>query len=74
MKLLARELDARYQNASAVAADIRRITSELDARLDEPAPPASGAATKQGSGITMRLAWLALVALAVAGLWWLLAS
>ena len=74
MKLLARELNARYQNASAVAADIRRITSELDARLDEPASPASGPATKHGSSITTRLAWLALVALVVAGLWWLLAS
>jgi serine/threonine-protein kinase len=32
MKLLAKELDVRYQTAAAIATDIRRVSAELDRR------------------------------------------
>ena len=72
MTLLAREPDARYQTAAAVAADIRRVTAELDARLDELAHPVSRPGTKEGASVARRLAWLALLATAAA-VWWFLA-
>ena len=34
MKLLAKEPDARYQTAAAIATDIRRVTAELDRRMN----------------------------------------
>jgi eukaryotic-like serine/threonine-protein kinase len=34
MMLLAKEPDARYQTAAAIAADIRRVTAELDRRMN----------------------------------------
>jgi len=34
MKLLAKEPDARYQTAAAIAADIRRVAAELDRRMN----------------------------------------
>jgi serine/threonine protein kinase len=73
MKLLAKDLDARYQTAAAVAADIRRVTSKLDARMDEPMRGDSPPGRTQGSSVTMWLALLALLAVAVA-VWWFLAS
>jgi serine/threonine-protein kinase len=36
MKLLAKEPAARYQTAAALAIDIRRVTAELDRRMNEP--------------------------------------
>ena len=72
MKLLAKPPEARYQTAAAAAADIRRVSSELDATLDEPVPGESGSDTNAGRG-AMWLALLALVAVAVA-VWWFVAS
>ena len=34
MKLLAKQPDARYQTAAAIASDIRRMTADLDHRMD----------------------------------------
>jgi len=73
MKLLAKELDARYQTAGAVGADIRRVASERDARIDEPVRPDSHPRTKEGISVTMRFALLAVLAMAAAA-WWFLAS
>ena len=72
-KLLAKDLDARYQTATAVAADIRRVSSELDARMDEPAGRASHPPETQGSRMTLWLTLLALVAIAAA-VWWFVMS
>lgn len=71
MKLLAPEPDGRFQTAMAAAAEIRRITTTLDATLEEPARPASQPSGKQGRGV---IALLVCVALAAVALWWLLAS
>jgi serine/threonine protein kinase len=73
MKLLAKDLDARYQTAASVAADIRRANSELDARMDAPVGQDSDPREKQGSRVTMWLTLLALVAIAAA-LWWFVMS
>jgi serine/threonine protein kinase len=73
MKLLARELGARYQAAGVVAADIRRIASELDAKLDEPAPRVSRPAENDANRV-VPLAWLALAVALAAAAWWFLAS
>jgi peptidoglycan/xylan/chitin deacetylase (PgdA/CDA1 family) len=35
MKLLAKELDSRYQTAAAIASDLRRVNAELDRRMTE---------------------------------------
>lgn len=74
MKLLAKKVDDRYQTAAAVAADIRRATSELDTRMDEPErgelPPQE--ASERSAGLWLVL--LALVALAAVAAWWFLAS
>ena len=72
MKLLAKDVDARYQTAAAVAADTRRVSSQLDGRMDEPVSEAPSPAT-QGSGVTMWLALVVFVAIAAA-VWWFLAS
>ena len=72
LKLLAKGLDARYQTAAAVAADIRRVTSALDARLDEPVRGESRPQRRDAGSWTLWLALLALVAIAAA--WWFLAS
>jgi serine/threonine protein kinase len=75
MTLLAREPNARFQTASAVAAEIRRLSSELDARLDEPVQPASHAPTKDGRRATALPVWLGLALLGMAvALWWFLRS
>ena len=73
MKLLAKELNVRYQSAAAVATGIRRLSSELDARMDEPVPDDSRPSGKEASSLAVWLVLLALVALAAAG-WWFLAS
>jgi serine/threonine protein kinase len=73
MKLLAKDLDARYQTAAEVAADLRRVTLELDARMDEPGRGNSRPPKKAASSSTMWLALLVLVAVAAAA-WWFLAS
>lgn len=71
MKLLAKELDARYQTAAAVAADIRRVTSELGATMDGPVRGDSRPRNREGNSVTMRLALLALLAMAAAAGWFL---
>lgn len=73
MKLLAKGLDARYQTATAVAADIRRVSSELDTRMEEPERRESPPSGKEPTSVTMWLVLLALVALAAAA-WWFLTS
>lgn len=72
MKLLAKDVDTRYQTAAAVAADTRRLSSELDGKMDDPVSESSSPA-KQGSGVPMLLALVVLVAMAAA-VWWFLAS
>ena len=74
MKLLAKKVDDRYQTAAAVAADIRRVSSELDTRMDEPERAESAAReTPQRTG-SLWLGLLILVAVAAAAAWWFLAS
>jgi serine/threonine-protein kinase len=71
MTLLAKRLDARCQTAADIAAAIRRITSELDASMDEP-----GRADSRPPGHKARhvMTWFALLALVVAIVWWVLVS
>jgi serine/threonine protein kinase len=67
-KLLAKDLEVRYQSARAVAADLRRLSSELDGLTDahrhEPA-------ARTGSGAVI---WIVLIAalLVLAAGWWYL--
>lgn len=74
VKLLAKGLDARYHTAADVAAHIRRVTLDLDARMDEPGRGDSRPTKNEASSsLTMWLALLALAATAAAA-WWFLAS
>ena len=73
MKLLAKGLDARYQTAAAVAADIRRVSSELDHRMEETGRGDAPPPTKDAGSWTLWLALLALVVMAAAA-WWFLTS
>ena len=73
MKLLEKGIDARYQTAADVAADLRRVSLELDGSMDEPVRGDSSPPTKAASRLTMLVALLALVAMTVAA-WWFLAS
>ena len=72
LKLLAKGLDARYQSAAAVAAGIRRLSTELDARMDDPATPSLVSRSKGTRGPWIWIVLLVLAALAVAA-WWLTA-
>jgi serine/threonine protein kinase len=69
MKLLARDVAARYHMATVVAADIRKVASALDARMDErhSAP--------RGTGASRASVWLVSSAVMgiVAAAWWFLA-
>ena len=70
MKLLAKGLDARYQTAAAVAAGIRRVSSDLDARPEEAVRSDSHPNRKGTSRLFLWLALAALLVLAAAA-WWL---
>lgn len=67
-KLLAKDLAVRYQSAPAVAADLRRLSLEIDGR---PEPRRPEPAARTGSGVAM---WLALIValLVLAAGWWYL--
>jgi serine/threonine protein kinase len=72
MRLLAKRLDQRYQTASEVAADIRRVARSLDAPIDAPG---RGDARPRQEKPRLAAVWLALLALiAIAVAWWFLAS
>ena len=71
MKLLAKDPGARTQSATATAADIRGVTSELDHRLDEPVHVNSSPPTEKPNHFVLWLAVLAAVALAAALGWFL---
>ena len=73
MKLLAKGVDARYQTATAVAAGIRRVASELDAVIDAPVGPHSRPGSKSANNATVWVALLVLLAVAAA-VWWFLTS
>ena len=73
MKLLEKGLDARYQTAADVAADLRRVSLELDASMDAPVRGDSSPPRKAASRSIMWLALLALAAITAAA-WWLLSS
>ena len=72
LKLLAKELNGRYQTPAAVAADIRRFSSELDAKMEEPVGGDSQPRSQDASGFPLWLALLVLVAIAAA-VWWFVA-
>jgi len=74
MKLLAKKVDDRYQTAAAVAADIRRVTSELDTRMDGPERADSSAGEVPHRSVALWLVLLVLAAVAAAAAWWFLAS
>jgi serine/threonine-protein kinase len=74
MKLLAKKVDDRYQTAAAVAADIRRVTSQLDTRMDEPERAESSAGAAPQRSVALWLVVLVLAAVAAAAVWWFLAS
>ncbi len=68
-RLLAKDIEARYQSADALAADFRRLASELDARPDGPVRDI--AARPERSIVT----WLTLLGLlALAAAWWYLSG
>ena len=68
MKLLAKDPQARYPSAVAVAADIRRVSSVIDATIDEPPPREPDTRTNDGSRLFI---WLAVgVGLALAAAMW----
>jgi serine/threonine protein kinase len=68
-RLLAKDLASRYQSATAVAADLRRLAADLEVRMEAPQRVGNAGA---GRG---PLAWLALIALlAGAAGWWYLTS
>ena len=73
LKLLAKAQDARYQTATAVAAGIRRVSAELDARTDHH-PPAS--APRRGERPKTPIIWLALLAAiaTAAAVWWFMTA
>jgi serine/threonine protein kinase len=73
MRLLAKRLDARYQTASDVAADIRRVARSLDATIDEPGRRDARPPQEKPQLAAVWLALLALIAM-VAVVWWFLAS
>lgn len=74
MKLLAKKVDDRYQTAAAVASDIRRVTSELDTRMDKPERAQSPSRDIPQHSGALWLALLVLIAVAAAATWWFLAS
>jgi hypothetical protein len=65
-KLLAKDLNARYQSAATLAADLRRVASELEGRWEEPhtAPRAD----RPFGGFVAMILMLGLVVMGV--LWW----
>ena len=73
MKLLAKDPKARYATAAAVAADIRRVSSTIDALMDEPPRGEPGPRAKDGSSLFIWLAVLVVLALAAA-MWFFLPS
>ena len=69
MKLLAKDPKTRYTTAVAAAADIRRISSAIDARMDEP--PGGEPDPRAKHGGSSLFIWLAvMVVLAVAAAMW----
>jgi serine/threonine-protein kinase len=74
MKLLAREPDRRFQTAADVAAEIRRITSTLDATLDDPVPAAVQPSSRDRRGASTLLVGIALIIAMIAALWWYMRS
>lgn len=66
MKLLAKDLAARYPSAAAAAADLRRVAGDLEGRLEEPVAALPSRHTGR------LVAWSAGVALLGLGAWWYL--
>jgi serine/threonine-protein kinase len=73
MRLLAKGLDHRYQTASDVAADIRRVTRRLDATNDEPGRRDPRTRQEKPRHGAVWLALLAVIAMAAAA-WWFFAT
>ena len=73
MKLLAKDPRARYPTAVAVAADIRRVSSVIDAKMDEPPRSEPSPVAKAGNSLFIWLAVLVVLAVAAA-MWFFLPS
>jgi serine/threonine protein kinase len=73
MKLLAKDPQARYPTAVAVAADIRRISLVVDAKMDEAPRTEPGPRANAGTGLFIWLVVFVLLAVAAA-MWFFLPS
>lgn len=67
-KLLAKDLNARYQSAKTLAADLRRVASELEKSWEDPRQAATS--KKSSGGLVAAIVLIALVVIGV--VWWYL--